>query len=441
MAEQNTNHLADLAQQILDTAEGLGASAAEVSIGEDAGFAVSVRDGDIETVEFNKDKGFGISVYFGAKKGNASTSDASRDSIEETVKAACNIARFTQVDDCNGLADAQLLASEEIPLDLDHPWALEVDEAKEMALTCEAAALSEDKRVKQCDSAQVSSSRSTKVYANSNGFSGTVVATRHGMSAQVIASVGEGMQRDYWYTVNRRSTLLEAAGLVGQKAAARAVARLGASKVKSTKCPILFSPEMASGLISHLLGAISGSALYRKASFLLDSLGTQVADEQLTLTEEPHLPGGLGSAWFDAEGVATKRKNIIENGVVATYLLGSYSARKLKLATTANAGGIHNLRVAGKKKSFDALLNEMGTGLLVTELMGQGVSPVTGDYSRGAAGFWVENGQISHAVEEVTIASNLKDMFRGLVAIGDDVDTRGNIQVGSMLIDEMSLAS
>jgi PmbA protein len=404
------------------------------------GLAVTVRMRDLESVEFNHDRGFGITVYFGHRKGSASTSDGYVEAVRETVRAAANIARYTQEDPCAGLADADRMASDLPELDLYHPWSVDPQAAQRLALECEAAGLGYDPRVRNSDGASVSTQRTCRVYGNSHGFVGSYVGSRHSISCVLIAADDAGMQRDYWYTTDRNPDLLEAARSVGVEAARRAVAKLSPRRVRTGAFPVAFSAQTAGGLAGHLLGAISGGSLYRRASFLLDSLGTQVAAEHLTLAESPHLPGALGSAGFDGEGVATAAKAFIDRGVVASYILSSYSGRKLGLPTTGNAGGVFNLTVSGDTVPVSALLKEMGTGLLVTDLMGQGVNPVTGDYSRGATGFWVERGEIAYPVDEITIASNLKDMVRGVVRLGDDLDLRGNIRSPTVLIDRMTLA-
>ncbi len=437
---ESEDRLKSLVQDILVEAERQGASAAEVSVSEDVGLGVTVRMRDLESVEFNHDRGFGITVYFGRRKGSASTSDSSIAAIRETVQAAANIARHTQEDPCAGLADADRMATELPDLDLYHPWALSADEARELALTCEAAGLDHDARIRNSDGASVSTQQSCRVYGNSHGFVGSYVGSRHSLSCVLIATDDAGMQRDYWYTTARDSAALENAVLVGEEAARRTIARLSPRKVKTGAFPVAFSAQTAGGLAGHLLGAISGGALYRRASFLLDSLGEQVAAEHLTLAEEPHLVGAIGSSAFDGEGVATQPKSFIDAGVVASYILSSYSGRKLNLPTTGNAGGVFNLTLRGNTLPVPDLLKELGTGLLVTDLMGQGVNAVTGDYSRGAAGFWVEGGEIAYPVDEITIASNLKDMFRGVICVGDDLDIRGNIRAPTVLIERMMLA-
>jgi PmbA protein len=399
--------LESLVADILAEAARQGASAAEVSASEDVGLGVTVRRGELETVEFNHDRGFGITVYFGKRKGSASTSDSSRAAIAETVRAAANIARYTEEDPCNGLAAAELMATVLPDLDLFHPWQLDAAAAEALARRCEAAGLEGDPRVCNSDGAQASTQQSCRVYGNSHGFIGGYTGTRHSLSCMLIAEDGDGMQRDYWYTLARDPLDLESAEAVGAEACRRTVARLSPRRIATGRYPVLFSPQMAGGLVGHLLGAISGGALYRKSSFLLDSLGTQVASDHLSLIEEPLLKKRVGSAAFDGDGVATSEKAFIDRGVVSSYVLGSYSACRLKMRTTGNAGGVHNLRVAGRTQSPEELLRTMGTGLYVTELMGQGVNGVTGDYSRGASGFWVEDGAIAYPVDERATGSRM----------------------------------
>lgn len=437
---RSEQELKALVADILDEARTQGASAAEVSVSADNGLSVSVRKGSVETIEFNQDRGFGITVYFGTRKGSASTSDSSRSAIRETVRAAANIARFTEEDPCSGLADAELMPASLPELDLFHPWDMDPARAETLALECEQAAFDHDSRVVNSEGAQVSTQQSCRVYGNSHGFIGSYLGTRHGVSCAVIAEDGNGMQRDYWYTVARNPAGLDPVAGVGRQAAARAAGRLSPRRVQTGRFPVLYAPEVASGLVSHLLNALSGGAQYRQASFLLDSLGKTVAAEHLSLVEEPHLPGRIGSAAFDGDGVATWSKPFVAAGVVENYLLSAYSARRLGMHTTGNAGGIFNLTVRGEQRPVAELLRSMGRGLLVTELMGQGVNGVTGDYSRGASGYWVENGEIAYPVDEITIAGNLQDMFRNLALIGDDLDERGNIRTPSLLVEGMTIA-
>ena len=434
------DRLKTLVSDILDEARGQGADACEVGVSLDAGLSVGVRMGDVETVEFNRDQGFGITVYQGKKKGSASTSDSSPEAIRETVKAACDIAGYGSEDPCAGLADAELMAKDLPDLDLYHPWGIDAEQAIELALKCEDAGRSFSGKISNSDGANVSTHQGCRVYGNSHGFIGSYISSRHSLSCILIAQQADDMQRDYWYTYARDGNDLESASDVGLKAAERTVARLGGQKVATGQVPVLFAPEVASGLLSHFLGAISGGSLYRQASFLLDHLGKPVFPDWVRIHEQPLLRKGQGSASFDNDGLATRAKDFITDGVLSNYLLSTYSARKLGMESTANAGGVNNLFMDSNAGDQDELLKQMGTGLLVTELMGQGVNTVTGDYSRGAGGFWVENGVIQYPVSEVTIAGNLKDMYMNLVAAGNDYDRRGNVQTGSILISEMTLA-
>lgn len=437
---ETDQRLKALVARILDEASSQGASGAEVSASEDVGLGVTVRLGELETVEFNHDRGFGITVYFGHRKGTASTSDASDEAIRETVAAAVNIARNTEEDPFAGLPDPELLASHLPDLDLQHDWSIDPQAAQELALQCEDAGRGYHSSISNSEGAEVSTQQSCRIYGNSLGFIGSYSGTRHGISCVLIAQDDNGMQRDYWYTVNRDPQKLESAAAVGEEAARRAVARLSPRNIPTASVPVLFAPNLAGGLAGHLLSAISGGAQYRKASFLLDSLGNKVAAEHLQLREYPHLPAQLGSAAFDAEGVATSEKAFVADGVVENYVLSSYSARKLGRTTTGNAGGVFNLTLSGNTRPAAELPSLMEKGLLVTDLMGQGINGVTGDYSRGAAGFWVENGEIAFPVDEVTIAANLKDMFNNVVCVGDDLDVRGNIRAPSVLIEAMTVA-
>jgi PmbA protein len=433
------DRLAQLAGDVLAEARAQGASAAEVGLSEDEGLAVNVRLGEVETVEHSRDRALGLTVYLGQRKAHASSADFSPEAIRATVEQALAIARHTEPDEASGLADPELMAREFPDLDLWHPWALDAESAIEIGIRCEDAGRA-DARISNSEGAGVHSGASLAVYANSHGFLGRERGTRHSLSCSLLAGRGEGMQRDYWYSSARAVDDLESAEQVGRQAAARTVRRLDSRSLSTRECPVIFAAEMARGLVGHLASAVSGGALYRKASFLQDALDTQVLPGFVHMVERPHLRRGPGSANFDAEGVATREQVLIEGGVLKRYVLASYSARKLGLTTTGNAGGLHNLIVAPGEDDLDALLARMGSGLLVTELMGQGVNTVTGDYSRGAAGFWVENGVIVHAVDGVTIAGQLRDMFRGIQAIGRDVDTRSGIQTGSILIDRMTVA-
>ena len=437
--DQELSGMADSAQLALDYARSLGAESAEVSASIHYGLDVNVRMGEVETLEHSRDRGFGISVYFGGSKGHASSGDLLPQSIRTCVEKAVDIARFTQADSCNGLASTDRLASHFPDLDLWHPQPLDAGLTIERALACEAAGM-ENAEITNSDGASASSSFGLSVYANSNGFVGRRDGTRYGQSCVLIAGSGESMQRDYWYDSQRAFADLESVEDTGHEAARRTVMRLGARNIPTCEVPILFTPEVARGLVGHLLGAISGGALYRKASFLQDAAGQRLFPAWMRMSERPYIRRGPASTAFDAEGVATSDREIIEAGILTAYVLDSYSARRLGLETTANAGGVHNLIVEPGQFCADELLQQMGTGLLVTEVMGQGVSLVTGDYSRGAGGFWVENGEIQFPVDEVTIAGNLKDMFMGVEAVGTDTDRRSSIQTGSILMGKMTVA-
>ncbi len=432
--------LKSLVSDILAEAKKQGVDACEVGVSLDGGLSASVRMGEVETVEFNLDQGFGITVYQGRHKGSASTSDSTKSAIVDTVKAACHIARHTSEDPCAGLADADQMATSLPDLDLYHPWGIEPDDAVALAIACETAGRDASDKIINSDGASVSSHQSCRVYGNSHGFTGSYISSRHSLSAVLIAQQQGEMQRDYWYTVARNASDMESAIEVGRKAAERTVSRLGGQQVETVRVPVLFAAEVASGLISHLLAAISGGSLYRQSSFLLDHLGQQIFPDWLRIHEQPQLKQALGSASFDNDGLATRAKDFVSAGVLQSYILSTYSARRLGMESTANAGGVNNLFVSSNGGDRSALLKQMGTGLLVTELMGQGINIVTGDYSRGAGGFWVENGIITHPVSEVTIAGNLKEMYHNIVAVGNDVDHRGNVQTGSILVEEMALA-
>jgi PmbA protein len=420
----------------------LGASQAESDVSLQKGLTTTVRLGEVETVEYQRDRGMGITVYFGKRKGSASTADLSPRAVAETVEKACDIARYTAEDECSGLADPEELARDIPDLDLDHPWELTPEQAVEAARECEAAGRSVDARINNSEGASVSSHRGVRVYGNSHGFLAGYPSSSHSVSCVLLAQAGEEMQRDYWYSSARDARDLESSESIGRKAGLRAVARLGARKIATQKARVLFAPEVARGLIGHFLSAVRGSSQYRKSSFLLGAQGTQVFPSFLELRERPHIRKALGSSPFDGEGVATRDRELVSNGVVQGYILGSYSARKLGLKTTGNAGGTHNLLVESNTGGVEigALMRDLGTGLLVTELMGQGVNAVTGDYSRGASGFWVENGVQTHPVHEITIAGNLKEIYQNIAAIGSDVDLRGGVRVGSILVAEMTIA-
>ncbi|HEY8086107.1 MAG TPA: metalloprotease PmbA [Methylophilaceae bacterium] len=435
------DQLKDMSQQVLQLAKAAGASAAETDVSLSFGQNVSVRLDEVETIEYNRDKGMSVTVYFGDRRGNASTTDLSAQALSDTVNAACSIARYTAQDPFCGLADAKLLATKMRDLDLYHPWEINVDQAIALARSCEAAALKVDKRITNSEGAGVSNSEGMFVYANSNGFCQGYPTSRHSISCSVIAEgKNEEMQRDYWYTTARSAADMESAADVGHKAGERTVRRLDIRKIATQQCPVIFENSLASGLISHFVSAISGGNLYRKSSFLLDYLGKPVFSPIVQISERPFLPKGLASSVFDNEGVATQDRELITDGVLQGYMLSSYSSRKLGMTTTGNAGGNHNLIVKSGELDLNGLLKQMGKGLLVTELLGHGINLVTGDYSRGAAGFWVEHGEIQHAVEEITIASNLKDMFLGIRAVGNDVLAQGSKQCGSILVERMTVA-
>lgn len=432
--------LREQVERIIAEASRQGASACEVAVSVEQGLSTSVRQGEVETVEFNRDQGFGITLYVGQRKGSASTSATGDDAIRETVAAALAIAKHASEDDCAGLADPALMARDLPDLDLYHGWSITPDQAIERALACEAAAFATDKRVTKADGTTLNTHQGCRVYGNSHGFVGGYASTRHSLSCVMIAELEGQMQRDYWYDVNRRGELLATPESIGRRAAERAASRLGARPVPTAEVPVLFAPEVAVGLFGHFLGAISGGSLYRKSSFLEGALGQRLFPEWLTLDERPLLRGALGSASFDNDGLATYAKPFVEGGELVSYVLGTYSGRKLGMPSTANSGGVHNLFVSHGDEDQAALIRRMGRGLLVTELMGQGVNLVTGDYSRGAGGYWVENGEIQFPVQEVTIAANLRDLFRNIVAIGNDVEYRGNLHTGSVLIEKMMVA-
>lgn len=437
---QRLDHLEAISARLLERCRAAGASQAEVSCSEERGLNVNVRMGSVETVESTRDRGIAVTVYFGQRKGSASTADLREESLQATVDQACAIAKFTEDDPAAGLADAELMATDLREFDGWHPWALEADRAVDLALACETAGRESDARIANSDGASVGSGESLSVYANSHGFVGRDRSTQHSIGCALIAGQGTEMQRDGWYSLALAESDLESPAAIGRHAAQRALSRLAPRQVATGEYPVLFASEMARSLIGHLLGAVSGGALYRRASFLVDSAGTQLFPDWFSIHERPFLSRGLRSAAFDAEGVATRESALVEAGVLQRYVLGSYSARKLGLATTANAGGVHNLEVAANAGDLDAMLRGMGRGLLVTELMGQGVNNITGDYSRGAAGFWIEDGAISHAVDGITIAGNLKAIFRGIEAVGSDVDPRSHVQTGSILVGKMTVA-
>lgn len=439
-SQMRLDALADLSQRLLASARRRGASQAEVSCSEDAGLSVNVRMGEVETVESTRDRGIAVTVFFGKRKGSASTADLREESLEATVEQACAIARHTEDDAASGLAEAELMATDLREFDSWHPWAIDADGAIDLALACEQAGRDAEARISNSDGASLGTGTSLSVYANSHGFVGRERSTQHSVGCALIAGEGDAMQRDGWYSIALAASDLEDVAAIGRKAAERAAARLAPRQVPTGEYPVLFSADIARSLIGHLLGAVSGGALYRKASFLLDSVGTQLFPDWFSIEERPFLPRGFRSAAFDADGVATRESPLVTAGVLQRYILGTYSARKLGLPTTGNAGGVHNLKVASNAGDFDSLVRGMGRGLLVTELMGQGVNSITGDYSRGASGFWVEGGRIQYPVDGVTVAGNLKRMFRAIEAVGRDVDPRSHIQTGSILVGAMTVA-
>jgi PmbA protein len=439
-SQQDLDRLATLAEDTIRRARAAGATQAEVSASVDVGLSVNVRLGEVETVEHTRDRGFALTVYFGQHKGSASTADLNPDSIQATIDQACAIARFTEDDPAAGLADADRMATSFPDLDLWHPWDLDVDHAIALGQEIEDAGRAIS-GITNSDGASVNAGRSLSVYANSHGFLGRERGTRHSLSVALIAGDDDdGMQRDYWYDSQRSAADFMDPAAIGRKAAERTLSRLNARRLGTRQAPVLFAPEISRSLIGHLLGAVSGGSLYRRSSFLLDHVGKQILPSWFRIDEKPLIPRAMGSSVFDAEGVATIDAPLIVDGVLERYILGSYSARKLGLTSTGNAGGVHNLFVKTGDDDFAGMLRKLGTGLLVTEVMGQGVSIITGDYSRGASGFWVENGEIAYPVEEITIAANLRDMYTNLVAVGNDVDRRSHILTGSWLIENMTIA-
>jgi len=430
----------EMVQDIIARARTAGADQVEAGVSFDAGLSVTVRLGETETLEFNRDRVLGLTVYFDRRKGTASTADFGPDSIEATVRAACDVARYTSEDPCAGLADADRLAREIPDLDLYHPWELGPEQAIVLARECEAAARAVDPRIDNSEGATVASYAGLRVKANSLGFHGSYNTSYHSISCSVIGRQGEEMQRDYWSTAARDRADLELPADVGRKAGERTVRRLGTRRLSTRTAPVIVAAESAGSLFGHFINAVSGSSLYRKSSFLLDHLGKEVFPGFMRIHEQPRLMKGMGSAPYDSEGVATQARDIVSGGILQGYVLNSYAARKLGMQTTGNAGGVRNLTIEPGRHDLDGLLREMGNGLLVTEFIGFGVNIVTGDYSRGAAGYWVENGEIAYPVDEITVAGNLRDMFMGIAAIGNDVDLRGNVRSGSVLLDHMMIA-
>lgn len=436
----NEQELGDLAQRALELARQQGADAAEVAVSRSSGLSVTVRLGEVETVEHNRDKNLVISVYMGRCTGSASTSDFAAESIADSVRAACAIARYTADDPCARLADPERLATRPMDLDLYHPWSLDVARAVDLAAECEGAARHADQRITNSEGATVNSHDGHEVYANSNGFIGANAGSRHSISCAVVGQQDGSMQRDYWYTSHRVPEQLQPAISVGEAAARRTLSRLGARQIKTCRVPVIYEAPVARGLLSHLVGAVRGANLYRRASFLVDHKGEKIFPDWVRIDEKPHLPQGYGSAWFDNDGVATVARDLVAGGVLMDYVLDVYSGCKLGMETTGNAGGVRNLTIEPNAGGLPDLMGQMGKGLLVTELIGHGINMVTGDYSRGAAGYWVENGEIQYPVEEITVAGNLREIFGKLVAVGNDLDERGNLRSGSWLIADMAVA-
>lgn len=433
--------LPHLAGQVLDTARKAGADSAELMISASRGYSLNVRQQAVESLEFQQDRELSLTVYVGLRKGVASTGDLTEAGLRDAVTAAVDIARATGEDPCHGLAEASLMATHFPDLDLDHPWDIAPADAVLLAQEAERAALAVDARIRQSEGAGFSSHRSHSLYANSHGFLGARTGTSHGYNCAVVAADGDDMQRDDWYTYHRRADQLESPESVGREAGRRAVRRLGARRIRTQAAPVLFVPELARGLIGSFIGAISGGALYRRASFLLDAMDQPIFPAGVSVHQRPYLPCAAASSAFDGEGVATRDRTLIDDGVLRGWVLGSYSARRLGLTTTGNAGGLFNLLLEAPREPFDHLLKRMGRGLLVTELMGSGVNGVTGDYSRGAAGFWVENGEIAHPVDELTIAGNLRDLYKNFIGFGDDIRPYAILQTGSVLVSEMMIAA
>lgn len=433
--------LETVVERMLSRARELGASQAEAGVSAEKGLSVTVRLGEAETLEYHRDRTAVISVYFGHKKGSASSADTSDEAVDDAVAKACSIAQHTAADDCAGLAPADRMAGDLPDLDLDHDWGISAEQAIDIARECEDAARAFDKRIENSEGATVSSHNRLQVYGNSHGLIAGYPSSYHSISCSVIGNDADGMQRDYWYTAARDPADLKSARSVGLVAAERTVRRLGSRKLATCRAPVVYPAYLARGLIGHLLAAIQGGSQYRKTSFLLDAVGEAIFPADVTISERPLLKKGMGSTAMDSEGVATADRDLLSDGVLQGYILSSYSARKLGLETTGNAGGVHNVLVSGQAGRDEAsLLADMGSGFLVTELIGQGINPTTGDYSRGAAGFWIENGKIAYPVHEVTIAGNLRDMYKSLVAIGADADPQSNVRCGSMLLDDLTIA-
>ena len=439
-ASLDQSDLEELIQFVLDEAARQGSDQAEAAASHDYGLSATARLGDVENLEYTNDRGIGVTVYHGSKKGSASTSDFSPEALRETVSKACTFAKYTAVDKCAGLADADRMATDIADLELSHPWNIDADAAIRTALSCEDSARSYDQRISNSEGATVATSSGVRAYGNSHGFIGSFPRTNHSISCSVVGESDGEMERDYHYSSARDADELEAPEAIGETAARRTVGRLGSRKIKTTKAPVLYAPEIARGFIGHVIGAIAGGAQYRRASFLLGAAGEKIFPDFFQLLERPHIPRAMASVAYDAEGVATSDRDIVVDGVLQGYVLSSYSARRLGLETTANAGGTHNLIVPGNSGDKESIIRSIQSGLLVQELIGQGVNPVTGDYSRGAVGYWIKNGEIAYPVHEITIAGNLRDLYQRIIAIGNDQDLRGGIRCGSVLVDEMTIA-
>lgn len=439
-ASLDQSDLEDIVRMVLDESRKQGADQAEVAASHDYGFSATARLGDVENIEYTNDRGVGVTVYHGSRKGSAGTSDFSLAALREAVTKASTFAKYTAVDDCAGLADAELMALDVPDLALAHDWPIDADTAIALAIACEDAARNYDQRISNSEGATVATNCGVRAYGNTHGFIGSFPKTSHSISCSVIGESGGEMQRDYHYSAARDPSELESPEQIGETAASRTVGRLGARKIKTTKAPVLYAPEIARGFVGHFVGAVTGVAQYRRSSFLLGAAGQTIFADFLQIQERPHIPKAMASAPYDSEGVATSDRDLVIDGVLQGYLLGSYSARRLGLKTTGNAGGAHNLIVPGNADGLQTIMKSMKSGLLVQELIGQGVNPVTGDYSRGAVGYWIENGEIAYPVHEVTIAGNLRELYPRIIAIGNDQDFRGSIRCGSLLVDEMTIA-
>lgn len=434
------NDLRALIRLVLEEARIQGADQAEVAARHDYGLNATARLGDVENIEYTNDRAVGVTVYYGTRRGSASTSDFSVDALREAVTKASTFAKYTAADACAGLADADLMAGDIPDLELANHWPIDADAAVNIAVACEDAARGYDKRITNSEGATVATSSGVRAYGNTHGFIGSYPKTVHSISCSVIGESNGDMERDYHYSSARDPTALESPGEIGETAARRTVGRLGSRKIPTTRAPVLFAPEIARSFIGHAIGAISGVAQYRRSSFLLDAVGEKIFADFVQIMERPHIPKAMASAPYDAEGVTTVDRDIVTDGVLQGYVLNSYSARRLGLKTTGNAGGAHNLIVPGNEEDMASILKRVKSGLLVYELIGQGVNQVTGDYSRGAVGYWIENGEISFPVHEVTIAGNLRELYRRIIALGNDQDVRGGIRCGSLLVDEMTIA-